>query len=95
MSRAQEDFSSGHVQAKAPLSDDVEVHSGSNSTDNAVSQEAQPGVQNIEAVTVVWGTTALAAAYILIWLTYFVEGLLSGRFLLPQYDPLSLTDPRL
>ncbi|CAL8583700.1 hypothetical protein XPA_009320 [Xanthoria parietina] len=39
---------------------------------------AQPGVQGIEAVTVVWTTTALIIAYVMIWLTYFVEGLLSG-----------------
>lgn len=39
---------------------------------------AQPGVQNIEAVTVAWTTTALIFAYAMIWLTYFVEGMLSG-----------------
>ena len=40
--------------------------------------EAQPGVQNIEAVTIAWTTTALVIAYTLIWLTYFAEGMLSG-----------------
>ena len=39
---------------------------------------AQPGVQNIEAVTVAWTTTTLIIAYIMIWIIYFVEGMLSG-----------------
>lgn len=39
---------------------------------------AQTGVQNIEAVTVAWTSTALNFAYVMIWLTYFVEGMLSG-----------------
>ncbi len=43
-----------------------------------VDAHAQPGVQNIEAVTVAWTTTALIFAYVMIWLTYFVEGMLSG-----------------
>lgn len=40
--------------------------------------EAQPGVQNIEATTLSWTKTALIIAYIIIWLIYFVEGMLSG-----------------
>ncbi|KAL8945035.1 MAG: hypothetical protein Q9216_000019 [Gyalolechia sp. 2 TL-2023] len=46
--------------------------------ESIVESHAQPGVQNIEAVTVAWTTTALIFAYIMIWLTYFVEGMLSG-----------------
>ena len=44
----------------------------------AVNDQAQPGIQNIEAVTMVWSTSALIAAYTMIWLIYFVEGLVSG-----------------
>jgi hypothetical protein len=44
----------------------------------AVDPQAQPGIQNIEAVTMVWSTSALVAAYIMIWLIYFVEGLVMG-----------------
>ncbi|KAK7418710.1 hypothetical protein QQX98_003728 [Neonectria punicea] len=44
----------------------------------ASSSSPQPGVQNIEAVTVAWTTRALVFAYIIIWLTYFVQGALSG-----------------
>ena len=46
--------------------------------ESAVDIHAQSGVQNIEAVTVAWTTTALIFAYVLIWLTYFVEGMLAG-----------------
>lgn len=46
--------------------------------ESIVDANAQPGVQNIEAVTVAWTTTALIFAYVMIWLTYFVEGMLSG-----------------
>ena len=38
----------------------------------------QPGVQDIEAVTIAWSRTWLIVTYILIWLTYFVQGLVSG-----------------
>lgn len=46
--------------------------------DSTPASDVQPGVQNIEAVTVAWTTGALVFAYIIIWLTYFVEGILSG-----------------
>ncbi|KAI4183816.1 MAG: hypothetical protein L6R41_005172 [Letrouitia leprolyta] len=49
-----------------------------NSDESIVDSHAQAGVQNIEAVTVAWTTNALVFAYIMIWLTYFVEGILSG-----------------
>ena len=38
----------------------------------------QSGVQKIEAVTVAWTTTALVIACAMIWVTYFVEGMLSA-----------------
>jgi MFS family permease len=46
--------------------------------DSLPDADAQSGVRNIEAVTVAWTTAALVFAYIMIWLTYFVEGMLSG-----------------
>lgn len=46
--------------------------------ESIVDAHAQPGVQNIEAVTVAWTITALVCAYVMIWLAYFVEGMLSG-----------------
>ena len=55
--------------------------SGSDLDGNAASSvdtHVQPGVQDIEAVTVAWTKNALILAYIIIWLTYFVEGMLSG-----------------
>ncbi|KAL8760710.1 MAG: hypothetical protein Q9184_003112, partial [Pyrenodesmia sp. 2 TL-2023] len=53
----------------------VDTHA---SSESIIDAHAQPGVQNIEAVTVAWTTTALVFAYVMIWLTYFVEGMLSG-----------------
>ena len=38
----------------------------------------QAGVQKIEAVTISWTTSALIFAYVMIWLIYFAEGMLSG-----------------
>ena len=52
--------------------------SGDLGEEPTIDTHAQPGVQNIEAVTVAWTTKALVFAYIMIWLTYFVEGMLSG-----------------
>jgi MFS family permease len=46
--------------------------------DAIVDENAQPGVQQIEAVTVAWTTTALMVAYVMIWMIYFVEGVLAG-----------------
>ncbi|KAL9588680.1 MAG: hypothetical protein Q9203_002505 [Teloschistes exilis] len=50
----------------------------SDGDDSSVDSHAQPGVQNIEAVTMAWTTNSLIFAYVMIWLTYFVEGMLSG-----------------
>lgn len=55
------------------------VHDLDNSEDDDhVDTKFQPGVQDIEAVTIAWSMTWLIIAYILIWLTYFVQGLVSG-----------------
>ncbi|RFU77966.1 siderophore iron transporter [Trichoderma arundinaceum] len=40
--------------------------------------DIQSNNENIDSVTVPWTTTALIFAYIMIWLTYFVEGILSA-----------------
>ncbi|KAL8678545.1 MAG: hypothetical protein Q9224_007106, partial [Gallowayella concinna] len=59
---------------------DPSVRSGGDpdGDESVVDAHAQSGVQNIEAVTVAWTTNALIFAYIMIWLTYFVEGMLNG-----------------
>jgi MFS family permease len=46
--------------------------------DNTVDTRFQPGVQDIEAVTLSWTTVSLVTAYILIWMVYFVQGLVGG-----------------
>lgn len=38
----------------------------------------QRGVQNIEAITLTWTTTSLIVAFCLIWLVYFIQGLIAG-----------------
>ncbi|KAH6981579.1 hypothetical protein BKA56DRAFT_485308 [Ilyonectria sp. MPI-CAGE-AT-0026] len=65
----------GHVNDLGP---DAEQPEGSLSSDTAVDANYQPGVQNIEAVTISWSTASLVTAYILIWLVYFVQGLVAG-----------------
>ncbi|KAL7919997.1 major facilitator superfamily domain-containing protein [Trichoderma austrokoningii] len=39
---------------------------------DAISQDAQAGVQQVEAIAIVWTRTDLIIAYILIWIVYFV-----------------------
>jgi MFS family permease len=52
----------------------VSEHSGS---DDHVDTSFQRGVQEIEAVTISWGTPSLVVAFILIWLSYFIQGFVS------------------
>ncbi|KAF7920589.1 uncharacterized protein EAE97_011482 [Botrytis byssoidea] len=49
-----------------------------NSYEEHVDTTLQQGVQEIEAVTMTWSRTWLVVAYILIWITNFVQGLVSG-----------------
>ncbi|PHH69397.1 hypothetical protein CDD80_6776 [Ophiocordyceps camponoti-rufipedis] len=44
----------------------------------AISPDAQSGVQDAEAMTKAWTKTSLIVAYILIWLIYFVDSLQQG-----------------
>lgn len=46
--------------------------------ENSVDARFQPGIQKIEAVTISWSTSSLIIAFVLIWLVYFVQGLVSG-----------------
>ncbi|KAL7907345.1 major facilitator superfamily domain-containing protein [Trichoderma velutinum] len=41
-------------------------------TEVAVHQDAQAGVQGVEAIAIVWSKTALIIAYVFIWIVYFV-----------------------
>ncbi|EGX88287.1 siderophore iron transporter mirB [Cordyceps militaris CM01] len=60
------------VDAVRDSADDATAEAGSSST------QVQAGVRNIEATTVAWNKNALIIAYVLIWLTYCVEGLLAN-----------------
>jgi MFS family permease len=57
---------------------DLEHYDGTQYNDSTVDANFQPGVQDIEAVTISWTKTSLIIAYVLIWLVYFVQGLVTG-----------------
>ncbi|TKX23792.1 MFS transporter-like protein 69 [Elsinoe australis] len=48
------------------------------SREDCVAFKSQPGVQDIEAVTITWSKRALIGAYLVIWLVYFVQSLVGG-----------------
>ncbi|KAK6531922.1 hypothetical protein TWF694_003086 [Orbilia ellipsospora] len=52
--------------------------SATKSEDYIVDFSFQKGVQDVEAITIYWSRTALIVSYVLIWLVYFVQGLVSG-----------------
>ncbi|KUJ15350.1 MFS general substrate transporter [Mollisia scopiformis] len=66
----------GTISEKDNESDGIEHVRPAN--DDAVDTNFQAGVQNIEAVTVTWSMTWLVIAYALIWIIYFIQGLVSG-----------------
>ncbi|PTB36956.1 uncharacterized protein TrAFT101_007184 [Trichoderma asperellum] len=69
------------LEAEAKYSNKAEntIHEVESSDDNQqVNTTFQPGVQDIEAVTITWSRTWLIVAYILIWITYFIQGLVTG-----------------
>ncbi|CAG2008709.1 unnamed protein product [Fusarium graminearum] len=61
------------AQHDAPYRD-----SEASSSDSAVDTDVQHGIQEIEAVTLSWSKTSLLVAFVLIWLVYFVQGLVGG-----------------
>uniref|UniRef100_A0A8H7K9X7 Major facilitator superfamily (MFS) profile domain-containing protein n=1 Tax=Bionectria ochroleuca TaxID=29856 RepID=A0A8H7K9X7_BIOOC len=56
---------------------DVDYQAGWD-TDEPINKDAQAGIQNIEATTMVWNKKALIAAYVWIWVIYFVDSLQQG-----------------
>ncbi|KIW20024.1 hypothetical protein PV08_00599 [Exophiala spinifera] len=46
--------------------------------DELPNKNVQAGVEAIEATTIAWTTKALIIAYVMIWIIYFVEGMLGG-----------------
>ncbi|EEU40096.1 uncharacterized protein NECHADRAFT_103318 [Fusarium vanettenii 77-13-4] len=56
------------------------IRESPSSTDNEepINPDAQAGVQKIEALTSVWTTRSIIAAYVIIWFVYFVDMLLQG-----------------
>ncbi|KAI1487056.1 major facilitator superfamily domain-containing protein [Biscogniauxia mediterranea] len=73
------------VTEKTPNENDKEAgvvsqqHPNDNDSDgDAISAEAQAGVKKIEATTKVWSKSHLIAAYIGIWIIYFVDAMQQG-----------------
>jgi hypothetical protein len=46
--------------------------------DDFITSDFQAGVQNIEVLTISWGTNSLIVAYVPIWVIDFVQGLVTG-----------------
>ncbi|KAL5093584.1 hypothetical protein Trisim1_010313 [Trichoderma cf. simile WF8] len=62
----------GDADEKQPvIIQDVDTKSPSD-IERAVRQDAQAGVQGVEAIAIVWSKTSLIIIYILIWIVYFV-----------------------
>ncbi|QYS95456.1 MFS domain-containing protein [Trichoderma simmonsii] len=49
-----------------------------NDDESSIPSDIDSDIEDFEAVTVPWNTSALMLAYVVIWLTYFVEGILSA-----------------
>lgn len=75
------DIADVHTQNLDHANDlEKEVGRGSSTSSDGqhIIEGYQRGVQNIEAVTLTWTTTSLVAAFVLIWLVYFTQGLIIG-----------------
>ncbi|KAF1982043.1 MFS general substrate transporter [Aulographum hederae CBS 113979] len=56
----------------------LEHANGGPSSNDFVDTNFQHGVQDIEAVTISWSKVSLVTAFVLIWLVYFVQGLVAS-----------------
>ncbi|RDA94727.1 hypothetical protein CP533_6750 [Ophiocordyceps camponoti-saundersi (nom. inval.)] len=68
-----------HSKDSPPTKEEADAANATDSSDgDAVSIDAQTGVQEAEATTKVWSKTHLIVAYILIWFIYFVDATQQG-----------------
>lgn len=65
------DTKGGADEKQPAIIQDVDTKSPSD-IEVAVHQDAQAGVQGVEAIAIVWSKTSLIIIYILIWIVYFV-----------------------
>ncbi|EPE34450.1 MFS general substrate transporter [Glarea lozoyensis ATCC 20868] len=75
------DVSENYISEKPSTSElkhSVDVIHGNASNDKSVDTNFQPGVQKAEAITIAWSLKALIMAYVVIWLVYFVQGIVTG-----------------
>ncbi|KXJ96649.1 major facilitator superfamily domain-containing protein [Microdochium bolleyi] len=75
----------GTTGNSADLEANVNEHGNTSDSDDAISKDAQLGVQKIEATTKVWTKKHLIIAYVFIWIIYFVDAMEQGMsgFLTP------------
>ncbi|KAJ9633241.1 hypothetical protein H2204_007137 [Knufia peltigerae] len=66
------------IEAEPPSGVNYENEVSDKNVQASVQAGVQAGVQAIEATTIAWTTKALIFAYVMLWITYFVEGMLGG-----------------
>lgn len=54
------------------------VNNGNAPNDKTIDTNFQAGVQKAEAVTIAWSFKTLIIAYVVIWIVYFVQGIITG-----------------
>lgn len=56
----------------------LDIIHGNAPNDTSIDTNFQAGVQKAEAITITWAPTTLVVAYVVIWLVYFVQGIVTG-----------------
>lgn len=89
MGNVQPQAVSPHTNGKGGLErgaaiDNISHGSNQAQDEEVINQDAQAGVQNVEAIATAWSMTTLIIVYILIWVVYFV-------MLMEQASTLALT----
>lgn len=66
------------LDANSGLKHSVDKIQGNAANDQSLDTNFQAGVQKAEATTIAWSLKALVVAYFVIWLVYFVQGIVTG-----------------
>ena len=88
-----------YLKGSEIVSDSTEHANAAQDDSQTPDRTAQSSVLNIEATTVAWTTTALIFSYVMLWIIYFFEGMLSGvtaalnPFVTSAFAQHSLTPP--
>lgn len=71
MSEAHPSSAALHAVADVEKSQEIAIHETSD-PDSTQDDKPQPGVQQVEAMAIMWSKTSLITTYVLIWVVYFV-----------------------